>query len=73
MFSAPQTKTISAKKDTKQSAFKTMIFELLAKNGDFTKVRDQIRNAKIKCWVKQTYPRFLISDGLFFTSAYFTK
>ena len=73
MFSAIQNKTISAKTDAKMSCFKTLIFELLAKGGDFKKIREQIRNSKIKCWVKQTFPRFLISDGQFFMSASFTK
>lgn len=73
MFSALQTKTISAKKDTKYSCFKTLAFELLSKNGDFSKLNEKIRNSKLKCWVKQTYPRFLISDGSFFMSAFFTK
>ena len=73
MFTAPSTKTISAKKDYKHSAFKTLLNELLLKNGDFSKINEKIRNSKIKCWVKETYPRFLVSDGSFFMSAYFTE
>ncbi len=73
MFSALQTKTISAKTGTKNSAFKTLVFEMLKVNGDFSKLLPQIRNSTIKCWVKQTYPRFLISDGTFYIQAYFTS
>jgi Telomere-binding protein beta subunit (TEBP beta) len=76
MFSGTNKIAISAKKEgagVKISAFKTLIFEMLQKGGDFSKVREQIRNSQIKCWVKQTFPRFLISDGTFFTQAYFTK
>ena len=73
MFSAPPNKVISAKINYKHSAFKTLIFELLSKDGDFSKISQQIRGSKIKCWVKETYPKFLISDGFFFMSGYFTK
>jgi hypothetical protein len=52
MFSAFPDKLVSAKKDAKTSAFKTLVYEILAKNGDFSKLREQIRNGKIKCWVK---------------------
>jgi len=45
---------------------------MLDKNGDFTQIGD-LKKAKIRCYVKETYPKFLISDGTFFISGYFTK
>ena len=54
------------------SVFKLLLTEMVGTDGDFTKV-NQLYKKKIKCFVKQTMPKFLISDGLFFLSAYFTK
>jgi hypothetical protein len=45
MFSGLQTKTISAKKDVKSSAFKILLGEILAANGDFSKVREVLRKS----------------------------
>ena len=61
MFSAPTPKSISAKKDQRPSAFKTLMIELLSHNGEFSKLRESLRNAKIKCLVKHLvifYSRF---------------
>ena len=63
----------AAKKDKSYSAFKTLIFKMLAQQGDFTQIPESIRKSCIKCYVKETYPKFLISDGSYFLSAYFTK
>jgi hypothetical protein len=55
------------------SAFKTLMLEMLKCHGDFSKVNSHIRSSTIKCTVKQTYPRFLISDGTFFMQGFLTK
>ena len=46
---------------------------MLKNDGDFTKLSDAIKKSCIKCFVKETYPKFLISDGQFFVAAYLTK
>ena len=63
----------TAKNDKPMSAFKTLIYKMLATQGDFSQVPESIRKSCIKCYVKETYPKFLISDGSYFMSAYFTK
>jgi hypothetical protein len=63
----------TAKKDKSYSAFKTLIIDLLSNEGDFSKLGEGIKKSCIKCFVKETYPKFLISDGSFFIAAYFTK
>lgn len=63
----------TAKKDKSMSAFKTLIVNMLAAQGDFSQISESIRKSSIKCYVKETYPKFLISDGSYFISAYFTK
>ena len=42
------------------------------KGGDFNKV-DKSLQKPIKCYVKESYPYFLITDAYFFVPAYFTK
>jgi hypothetical protein len=46
---------------------------MLSNEGDFSKLGEGIKKSCIKCFVKETYPKFLISDGSYFISAYFTK
>lgn len=55
-----------------QSAFKQLITEMFNVNGDFSKVGKDLKKP-IKCYVKETHPYFLVSDGYFFVPAYFTK
>jgi hypothetical protein len=40
--------------------------------GDFSKVKEGLKKP-IKCYVKESFPHFLVSDGYFFVPAYFTK
>lgn len=46
---------------------------MIDKKGDFSKINEKFKTNSIKCFVKEANPRFLISDGSFFMSAYFTK
>ena len=63
----------TAKKQKQYSAFKTLISLLLENKGDFSGLGESIRKNSIKCHVKEAYPKFLISDGTYFISAYFSK
>ena len=55
-----------------KSAFKALFTEMVSNNGNFDKVQAQYKKA-IKCFVKESFPHFLISDGYFFVPAHFTK
>ncbi len=55
------------------SAFKTLLVEMLGHEGVFEKINAKMRNNCIKCFVKETTPHFLISDGSFFIRACFTE
>jgi hypothetical protein len=57
---------------TEKSAFKALFTEMVASNGDFSKVNAKYKKS-IKVFVKESYPHFLISDGYFYVPAYFTK
>lgn len=55
-----------------QSAFKQLFTEMINKGGDFNKVSKDLKKP-LKCYVKEAYPHFLITDGFFFVAPYFTK
>jgi hypothetical protein len=55
-----------------QSAFKTLLVKFLEAGGDITKVPIKYRSS-IKCFVKESQPNFLITDGVFFIAGHFTK
>lgn len=40
--------------------------------GDFSKVGKELKKP-IKCYVKESFPHFMVTDGYFFVPAYFTK
>lgn len=40
--------------------------------GDFSKVSKDLKKP-LKCYVKESHPYFLVTDGYFFVPAYFTK
>ena len=40
--------------------------------GDFSKVSKDLKKP-LKCYVKESYPYFLVTDGYFFVQLYFTK
>ena len=55
-----------------QSAFKQLFTEMFNQGGDFSKVGANLKKP-IKCFVKESYPYFLVTDEYFFVQAYFTK
>ena len=55
-----------------QSAFKQLYAEMFNQGGDFNKVNKDLKK-NIKCYVKESFPHFLVSDGFFYVNAYFTK
>jgi hypothetical protein len=54
------------------SAFKILLTEMLNANGDWSKIPKDYRKP-LKCFVKESYPYFLVTDGYFFLQTYFTK
>jgi hypothetical protein len=54
-----------------QSAFKTLLINILECEGDFTKMNPKFTRP-IKCAVKETGPNFLLHDGTYYIGAYFT-
>jgi hypothetical protein len=40
--------------------------------GDFSKVGKDLKKP-IKCYVKESFPHFLVTDGYFYVPLYFTK
>ena len=55
-----------------ESAFKQLYTEMFDQGGDFSKVSKNLQKP-IKCYVKEAFPYFLVTDGYFFVPAYFTK
>ena len=45
---------------------------MFKQGGDFNKVGKDMKKP-IKCYVKESFPYFLVSDGYFFVPCYFTK
>ena len=58
--------------DKKQSAFKQLYLDAI-RSGDFSKLSDVIPKKKITCYVKESYPHFLIADDFFYVPCYFTQ
>jgi hypothetical protein len=54
-----------------QSAFKQLYTEMFNQGGDFSKVGANLKKP-IKCYVKESFPHFLVTDGYFFIPCYFT-
>jgi hypothetical protein len=61
-----------SKPAAQQSAFKQLFTEILNQGGDFSKVNKDLKRP-LKCYVKESYPYFLVTDGYFFVQAHFTK
>lgn len=55
------------------SAFKHFYLEMLAKDGDFSQLRSEIRNKLLKVCVMESTPSFVVSDGHFSIQPHFTK
>jgi len=61
-----------SKAQAQQSAFKQLFTEMINQGGDFNKVTKDLKKP-LKCYVKEAYPHFLVTDGFFFVAPYFTK
>jgi hypothetical protein len=61
-----------SKVQQQQSAFKQLFSEMLHQGGEFAKVGKELKKP-LKCYVKESYPYFLVTDGYFFVQCYFTK
>jgi len=53
------------------SAFKSLVIDVFSNGCDTSKVSGKGKN--INCYVKESYPHFLVSDGHHYMAAYFTK
>ena len=57
---------------SQDSAFKLLYSEVFKNNGDVAKVISKMHN-QIKCYVKESFPYFLVADNYFYIPCYFTK
>ena len=55
----------------KLSAFQILIQNILAVDGQFDKMPKKFRGP-LRCSIKETNPNFILTDGSYFISAYFT-
>ena len=55
-----------------ESAFKSLYTEIFNQGGDFGKVSANLKKP-LKCYVKESFPHLLVSDGYFFVTAYLTQ
>tara|TARA_B110000503_G_C7082059_1_gene385615 strand:+ start:97 stop:1041 length:945 start_codon:yes stop_codon:yes gene_type:complete len=60
------------------SAFKKLYSAMINNAGDLSKVQSEFKDAsgkvkKIKCFVKESFPHFLVTDNHFYVPCYFTK
>ena len=53
---------------TEVSAFKQLYSDMFRHGGD-----SSIPKKTIKCYVKESFPHFLVTDGFFYVACYFTK
>lgn len=54
------------------SAFQILLISLLEANGDMEKIPKKFKGP-LRCSVKETQPNFLLTDGSYFISGYFTE
>jgi hypothetical protein len=54
------------------SAFKKLFSDMIHAGGNVNKVPKELLNQKIKVYVKEALPHFLVSDSHFFVPVYFT-
>lgn len=60
------------------SAFKKLYSAMIQNDGDLSKVQSEFKDTagkvkKIKCFVKESFPYFLVTDNHFYVPCYFTK
>ena len=58
---------------SQQSAFKQLFSEMIKNGCDFSKLTESISKKQIKCFVKESFPHFLVTDNYFYVACYFTK
>jgi len=46
---------------------------MLESKGQFALVKEELKKRSIKCFVKEVFPYFIISDGQYFIASYFTE
>jgi uncharacterized protein (UPF0216 family) len=57
-----------------QSAFKQLFSDVIKNGGEISKqFADKYPRKQIKCYVKESFPHFLVTDGFFYVPCYFTK
>jgi hypothetical protein len=54
------------------SAFQILLSSMIEAHGDMDKIPKKFKGA-LRCSVKETSPNFLVTDGSYFISAYFTE
>jgi len=57
---------------SQDSAFKLLYSEVFKNGGDIAAVQTKMHN-QIKCYVKESFPHFLVADNYFYVPCYFTK
>lgn len=55
------------------SAFKELVTSMFNNGGDFSKFSSAQKSQTIKCYVKESFPYFLVSDNFHYVQVYFTK
>jgi hypothetical protein len=56
------------------SAFKQLYSEMIKNGGNVSKIPDAVGNKRqIRCFVKESFPYFIVTDNYFYVPAYFTK
>lgn len=63
---------------TESSAFKQLYSQMINSEGNLASVQNTFKDGtgkvkKIKCFVKEAYPHFLVTDNHFYIPCYFTK
>ena len=54
------------------SAFKQLYTDVL-KSGNFSNIEKSIPKKQIRCFIKESFPHFLVADDYFYVPCYFTK
>jgi hypothetical protein len=54
------------------SAFKQLYTDIL-KGGNFANIEKNIPKKQIRCFIKESFPHFLVTDDYFYIPCYFTK
>ena len=63
---------------SESSAFKQLYSQMINTGGNLSAVQNSFKDStgkvkKIKCFVKEAFPHFLVTDNHFYVPCYFTK